>query len=464
MNKHMLKGFDEIRADEHLIEKTKIRMLKSLQNRRMAFPVKKIAFTAIPVLMVIVILAVVFINSLSGSGFVMTANAQDLMQGIKPQNVDVSNSVTDNFVKSTQNFSINLFKQTYKNGENTLISPTSAFLALGMTANGADGSTLKEFTNVLGKYGMTVDDLNRAYKAYSNDLTGKRGSTTINNANSIWFRTGLKVKKSFLQDNADFFGAGARALNFDDKNSADTMNNWVKTNTNGKIEKMVDELKPDDVMYLINALYFDAKWQKPFDTKIKASNETFFLGNGNTTQSTFMHLKDNLDYMKDQSSSAVLLPYDDGRFAMLCILPNKGIKLNDYISTMSENTIPNLIKQKSNVNISVTLPEFKVTADYQLNDMFKGMGLKNAFDSGKADFSKMYEGSNGLYISSVRQKTFLQINELGTQAGAATSVEMERSIIMDANSINFNRPFVYAIIDTQTNLSLFLGTIENPNQ
>lgn len=462
MNKDIFNGFNDIKADKYLITKTKKKILEPSQRYSHHFSKRKFAISAVPVIAVAVVLTIIFSNTVGGSQFIMTANAQDLMQGIKPQKIDVYNSVTDNFVKSTQNFSINLFKQTYKNGENTLISPTSAFLALGMTANGADGSTLKEFTNILGKYDMKIDDLNRAYKAYSNDLTEKHGSTTIYNANSIWFRTGLKVKKSFLQNNADFFGAGARALNFDNKSSVDTINNWVKTNTNGKIEKMVDELKRDDVMYLINALYFDAKWQKPFDTKVKASKDAFSLDNGNYTLATYMHLNDNLDYMKDQNSSAVLLPYNDGRFAMLCILPNKGIKLNDYINTMSENTISNLIKQKSNVNISVTFPEFKVTADYKLNNMLKNMGLNNAFDSSKADFSKMCEGSDGLYISSVRQKTFLQVDELGTQAGAATSVEMEKLIMM--SDLNFNRPFVYAIIDTQTNLPLFLGTIENPNQ
>lgn len=462
MNKHMLQGFYDIKADENLKTKTKLLMLESLKNDRTNNSVKKIAISAIPVFIVLSILAVVFINSLSGSEFIMTANAQDLMKGIKPQSVNVSNSISDNFVNSTQIFSISLFKQTYKSGRNALISPTSVFLSLGMTANGANGSTLSEFTDMLGKQGMTIDDLNRAYKAYLNELTEKRGRTILNISNSIWFRTDIKINKSFLQDNADFYGADARGLDFNDKDSVKIINNWVKTNTKNQIDNAVDELKPEDVMYLISTLYFDAKWQKPFDTQQEASGGTFYLANEDTTQATFMHLTNHLDYMRNQNSSAVLLPYDDGRFAMLCILPDKGVKLNDYVNTMSEDTIENLISQRANVNISVTLPKFRTTADYQLNDMLKNMKLNNAFDSNMADFSKMCEGTNGLFISSVRQKSLLQVDELGTRGGASTSVEIAKEIIM--NDINFNRPFVYAIIDTKTELPLFIGAMENPNQ
>ncbi len=335
MNKDIFGGFNEIKADECLKARTKEKMLEPQKKTNKPFLKRKIAIAIIPVISILVALTIMFSGSVFSNQVLITAKAQDFMQGIKAQDVDVSNAVTDNFIKSTQNFSVNLFKQSYKSGENTLVSPTSAFLSLGMAANGASGTTLDAFNNVLGKYGMTVDELNKAYKAYSDELTQKRGGTQLDISNSIWFRNDFKANLNFLQNNADFFGAGARELDFDDKNSANVINDWVNTNTNGKIDKIIDRIDSNDVMYLINALYFNAKWQNPFDTTEFASDDTFNLDNGATTQASYMNLAGNLDYIKGQNESGILLPYDDGRFAFLCILPNKGISLKDYISSMT---------------------------------------------------------------------------------------------------------------------------------
>jgi serine protease inhibitor len=391
-----------------------------------------------------------------------TAKAQDLMAGIKSNSVDVSNAVTDKFIKSTQSFSIELFKNSVQEGKNSLISPASVFLALGMTANGANGETLNSFNTVLGKYGMTLDELNKAYKAYSDELTKERGSTSLNIANSIWFRTDFTPKAEFLQNNADYFGAGARALNFSNKSSPDTINSWVKQHTNSKIDKVVNKIDPNDVMYLINTIYFNAKWEKPFDTEHRASKDNFYLSSGSTKTTMFMHLADNMDYIRGQNVSAVLLPYNDGRFAFLCILPDKGINLDEYIKTLNESTIPQLISQKTNTEMALTIPQFKASCDFELNDALKKMGLGIALDGGKADFSKMGNANDNLFISSVKHKTFLQVDELGTEAGAVTSVIMSKGVPTIRQTMIFNRPFIYAIIDTKTNIPLFLGLMENP--
>jgi serine protease inhibitor len=459
MNKDIFEGFKDIKADKYLITKTKRKMLD--QNpKKNVFSLKKLSYAIIPVVAIAVALSVFFIVMPLGNNAILTAKAQDLMEGISARNVDVAGAVSSDFVKSTQNFSIGLFKNSVKTGENTLVSPTSVCFALGMAENGASGETLSAFKNVLGKYGMTLEDLNKAYKAYSDELIQKRGNTVITIANSIWYQTDFTAKASFLQTNADYFGAGARTINFGDKTTIDVINNWVKQNTSNKIDKITDKIDPNDVMMLINALSFDAKWQMPFDTTMKASEQDFHLENGSTQKTAFMNLDEKVDYIKGQNESAVLLPYDDGRFAFLCILPNEGIKLNDYIKTLNEKTIPDLISIKKNSEIPVILPEFKTTFDTDLKDILKNMGLGIAF-GGKADFSNMGKDSGGLYISSVKHKTFLQVDELGTSAGAVTDAEMSK-LSIPSERLVFNRPFVYAIIDTDTNLPLFIGAMENP--
>jgi len=367
-------------------------------------------------LIIATVIAIVLAFTLfhSSPSFNERATAKDLMTEIIPNDVNVSNTITDKFIDSTQRFSIELFKNSIKKGENSLISPASVFLALGMTANGAGGETLDSFITCLGKYDLTLDELNQAYKAYSDELTKKRGSTVLNIANSVWFRDDFNPKAEFLQSNADYFGAGARKLNFNDKASVGVINNWVGENTNHKIDKIIYEINPDEVMHLINALYFNAKWQKPFDISKKASQEDFYLSNGKTQTTTFMHLTDQFDYVSGPSASAVLLPYNDGRLTFLCILPDKGIKLDEYIKTFDENTIPDLISRKSHTDIAVTMPKFKTSGDLELKDVLKNMGLGIAFDEIRADFSKMGNANDRLVISSVKHKTFLQVDELSS--------------------------------------------------
>jgi serine protease inhibitor len=461
MNKDLFDGFKDIEADKYLITKTKRKMLEQSQKKN-TFLVKKLSYAIIPTFAIALALSVFFIVVQPGSNAILTAKAQDLMQGISARNVVVAGAITSDFIKSTQNFSIELFKNSVKTGENTLVSPTSVCFALGMASNGANGETLSAFKNVLGKYGMTLDELNTAYKAYSDELTQKRGNTVLTISNSIWYQTDFTAKSSFLQANADYFGAGARTVNFKDKTTIDIINNWVKQNTKNKIDKITDKIDPKVVMMLINALSFDAKWQMPFDTTMKASEQDFYLENGSTQKATFMNLDEKVDYIKSTNESAVLLPYDDGRFAFLCILPNEGIKLSDYIETLNQNTISNLIGIKKKTYISVILPEFKTTFNTDLKDTLKNLGLGIAFDKYKADFSNMGKDSGNLYISSVKHKTFLQVDELGTSAGAVTSVEIQVSSFIQLERLVFNRPFVYAIVDTNTNLPLFIGTMENP--
>lgn len=456
MNKKMFDGFNDIKADEKLVSKTK----KAVHTKKIfkRFSMQKIS--AATALIAAALIFIIFFIYSPASNSSMTASAQNLMDGITPQKVDTTSAMSDNFIKSTQNFSMNIFKASVKDGKNSLISPASLFLTLGMTANGTDKDTLNEFKKVLGKYCGTLDELNNGYKAYSDYICKKQGSTNLNIANSIWYDSKrFKPLNSFLQTNANYYNSGMMSINFNDKSSVDVINNWVKENTQNKIDKIVDKIDRDDVMFLVNAVCFNGKWQKSFDASLNKT-APFFLENGKSENATFMNSTGELNYFINNNTSAVMLPYDDDRFILLCILPNENIKLSDYIKTLNSNSILDIMNNKKHDNISISLPKFKTSFSTKLNDALKEMGLGKAFNA-NADFSKM--GSGSLFISSVTHKTFFEVDENGTTVSASTKVEIRKQCALPY-VFNFNRPFIYSIIDTKTNIPLFIGAIENPNQ
>ena len=407
--------------------------------------------------------AAVAVLAASAGGAATKAVSKDLMSGIKAQKVSISGAVTQNFINSTQSFSVNLFKKTYQDGANTLVSPTSAYLALGMAANGASGTTRTAFQTLLGKYGLHIADLDKAYKAYSGDLTQKRGNTTLTLANSIWFNSTFTPNKNFLQTNADYFGTTAKKLDFTNPDAVNEINSWVKSKTGGKISKIIDKLQKEEVMHLLDALYFNAKWTLPFDRTSMPYGSSFYLENGEASRVTYMLLNEaKLSYAQGASETAVLLPYNDKRFAMLLMLPNKGVTLRKYVADMNEKTIPNLVSAMEKTSVDLALPQFKVESDNLLDKALKGMGLSVAYGD-KADFPKIGTDKRSLCISSVHQKTYLDVNELGTEAGAVTDIGVGTTALpTDIKQLKFDHPFAYAIIDTKTNLPLFIGAMEKP--
>lgn len=455
MNKRPLKGFDDIKANARLVANTKSRMLnlpKSSANHRLP---KSVAAAAL----VLTLSAALIFGIANGGGgkYLLTAKATNLMQGVKPQTVEVNGALTNSFVDSTADFSVNLFKKVYQDGQNALVSPASACLALGMTANGASGDTRTAFTTVLGKYGMDVGSLDKAYKAYSDLLTEKKGKTTLTLSNAIFFDQNFSANKDFLQKNADYFGAGAQKLDFANSGAASLINSWVKKNTGGRIAHMIDQIEPNTVMYLMNAAYFKGGWQNPFEQGTVRDN--FYPESGKKTTANYMTLESSLKYAQTSSETSVLLPYDDGRFSMLLILPQKGEKLADYIGGMNAKTFADMTEKMKETDVTMELPQYKAESSYNLRDALSAMGLGIAFDQEKADFSKMGKDKNDLFIGSVTQKAFLQVNGKGTEAAADTTVEMNtKSMPVDLSKhIVFNHPFIYAVIDTKTNLPLFLG-------
>jgi serine protease inhibitor len=440
-------------------EEAKQRLINEVKKpRKSGF--KKLGIVSIPAVAALIAF-VLFTTGVFPPKTALKVQAMDLMKGVTPNKVETV-YLTDKFKQSTADFSIDLFKKSYTKGKNSLVSPASVYLALGMTANGTGGNTLKEFEAVLGK-GMNMKELN----AYYSTLMGKFMNSEIdkvNIANSIWYRNdnNLKIKGEFLQTNADYYKASAYKADFNSKQTVEDINNWVKANTGGQIDKIVDNIKERTVMYLINAVNFDAQWEKPYE-KESVRKDNFELQDGSKKSADLMYSKE-YGYIKDDNAQGFMKRYKDGKYSFVALLPNEGVSIDSYVASLSGSKFISLLNDKTKEEVVTALPMFKSEYSIELVEPLKQLGLKECFNSGKADFSKMVNGTeNNPYVSEVLHKTFISVDTKGTKAGAATKVTTQAASA-PMKSIILNRPFVYAIVDNETNLPLFIGTMMNPTE
>jgi len=386
----------------------------------------------------------------------LEVQASDLMKDIPANDVKGKQS-DDRFIANSASFSIELFKKSVEKGKNTLISPVSVLRALAMTANGADNGTLKQMQTVLGK-DIPIDELNEYLYYYVKKLPNG-DKAKLNIANSIWFRNDLTVEKDFLQKNADYYKAAAFKSAFDDR-TVNEINDWVKKNTDGLIDKILEQIPGDAVMYLINTLLFDAEWETMYSDD-KVSKGDFTAYDGSKQKAMFMN-SDEHAYLDDGNAVGFIKPYAYG-YSFVALLPNEDVSIDDYIASMTGEGFMNLIKNKEFCAVNAYLPKFSVEYEINMNETLKAMGMPDAFAPDKADFTKISK-SGGLYIGEVRHKTYIEINERGTRAGAATIVDLRLTAAPDKPKVvRLDRPFIYAIIDDATNLPLFIGTVTSMN-
>ena len=386
----------------------------------------------------------------------LEVQASDLMKDIPANDVKGKQS-DDRFIANSASFSIELFKKSVEKGKNTLISPVSVLLALAMTANGADNGTLNQMQTVLGK-DIPIDELNEYLYYYVKKLPNG-DKAKLNIANSIWFRNDLTVEKDFLQKNADYYKAAAFKSAFDDR-TVNEINDWVKKNTDGLIDKILEQIPGDAVMYLINTLLFDAEWETMYSDD-KVSKGDFTAYDGSKQKAMFMN-SDEHAYLDDGNAVGFIKPYAYG-YSFVALLPNEDISIDDYIASMTGEGFMNLIKNKEFCAVNAYLPKFSVEYEINMNETLKAMGMPDAFAPDKADFTKISK-SGGLYIGEVRHKTYIEINERGTRAGAATIVDLRLTAAPEKPKVvRLDRPFIYAIIDDATNLPLFIGTVTSMN-
>jgi len=372
-------------------------------------------------------------------------------------------------IEASNRFGLKLFYEVnaaQAPGENVFISPLSASLALGMTLNGAADSTRKAMASTLELAGMSPEEINQSYRRIIDDLTGLDPAVAFDIANSIWYKQGFPISADFVDLNRTYFDAQVRGLDFNQFWAIDTINHWVDINTHGKITEIIKEISPDAVMFLINAIYFKGDWTLTFDTALTEEMD-FTLGDGSVVTRPIMRTDTLLAYFENDLFQAVDLPYGDRSFSMTVFLPKPSHTPDEIISQLSPVNWAAWIGALSETKVMLGLPKFKFSYEVFLTDILKALGMTIAFDPGAADFSNMVEDGSmlfgNLFISFVKQKTFVQVDEVGTEAAAVTIVGIELTgFLPDEKIMMVTRPFVLAIRERGTGSILFIGKIVDP--
>jgi serine protease inhibitor len=345
--------------------------------------------------------------------------------------------------------------------ENTILSPLSASLALGMTANGARGETLDSMLAVLGFRGLDADELNRSAKGISDLILKLDPKVDMRVANSVWANEGFPFHESFFEAVRQWYDAEARTLPFADPATLGIINGWVQANTGGKIDKILDVIPPQAVMYLINALYFKGDWTYRFDPA-RTRPADFTTVAGERTAVKLMDQIAELPYAEVDGVQLVELPYASGGFAMTLVLPAPGQRIDDVARGLDAGRWAEWVAALEKQEVQVQLPRFRAETDKVLNDPLIALGMGIAFGLGAADFSGLSPAGRDLAISMVRQKTFIQVDELGTEAAAVTAVEISRTSMPARPVFRADRPFLLAIRERSSGALLFLGRIGAP--
>lgn len=356
-------------------------------------------------------------------------------------------------------FSVKLFQQSLDEKQNTLVSPLSVLLALAMTANGAEENTLTQMEAV---FGAPLDSLNLYLQTYAAQLP-QTEKCKLSIANSIWLKTDpdIKVKRDFLQTNADYYNASVYQAPFNTK-TLKQINEWVETNTDGMIDKILDEISRDAVMYLINALAFDAEWEEPY-TDIQVREDIFTTTDGREQKVDFMYGSE-YQYLQDENAQGFIKYYNNRDYAFVALLPDENVSVAEYAAELNGEKLNRILSQPQCVEVHTAIPKFESEYTLEMSQLLQKMGIVDAFDPDRADFSGMasWPADTNLYIDQVLHKTYISVNERGTRAGAVTAVAMNKATSIrpvEFKTVYLNRPFVYMLIDSRNNLPLFIGTV-----
>ena len=360
-------------------------------------------------------------------------------------------------------FAFDLLKQITREqpGTNVFISPFSVSTVLQMVANGAVGDTRAEMQRVLKTTGLPAETLNAACKDLNQSLNSQT-NVILNLADAIWYKEGFHLKPGFVSDNRNYFSAKLAGVDFGKSESAQTINDWAETSTHGKIKQVVQfPFPPLTRVILANAIYFKGKWDRPFGKRIE-DNAFYVLPGGKPKQVPTMWQHGHFDYQQGAGFQAVRLPYAGGRLQMYLFLPDTNSTPAKLLADLNADTWRDKIPPKfQDMQGMLALPRFKLDYDVTLNDPLKALGLRQAFDN--ADFSAM--ANEPLFVSEVKQKSFVEVNEEGTEAAAVTTVRMTFSAMpVPQNAFNMivDRPFLFVIADDQTKSILFMGVIYYP--
>jgi serpin B len=365
-------------------------------------------------------------------------------------------------IEADHQFAFELFKEVCSGSEenNLMISSLSASYALGMTYNGANGTTKDAFRDVLHFGELTDEEVNESYKELMSQLVTLDDQVQFSIANSIWYKLGYNVLADFISTNQEYFDAAVEELDFSDPEAVDIINGWIEEKTNDKIRDMLDYIPSEAVMYLINAIYFNATWKYQFEPE-DTYQGNFILEEGGIHTADFMQVEGTFNYTNQEDFTAVELPYGDSAFSMVVMLPKPGISAGDIVGAMDAESWDSWFQYSTMQNVLIQLPKFKYGFKSLLNEPLIDLGLGIAFNDA-ADFSNITPGG-GIFISRVIHQTFIDVNEEGTEAAAATIVEMiETSAGGGPTVFKADRPFLYVIRENSTGALLFMGKVGKP--
>jgi len=370
---------------------------------------------------------------------------------------DLQTTFNEEMIEANQKFALNIFKtlQVEEKGKDIFISPFSISTALTMVLKGAKGETLEEMRRVLELNDISESDINIYYKDILENLNNYEGNIELAIRNSVWIKKGESIEQEFIDDMENIFSSYVKELDFSKTESIETINSWIEEATNEKIKDMLKQtIPPDVIMYLINAIYFNEDWKYQFDED-KTFTTEFASENGDAINVDMMNSKMNIDYYKEDKFQAVRLPYNEKDLSMLVFLPQEAIKIGDFISNFD---LEILNKTLTNLEIFeeliVQIPKFKIEYGTKLlNDPLKSLGMNLPF-SAQADFSRIREG---LMISRVMHKSFIEVNEQGSEAAAATIVELQETAALEPEIFRADRPFIFLIYDQNSSSILFIG-------
>jgi serpin B len=373
-------------------------------------------------------------------------------------------SVDEKLVNANTKFGFQLFSEIIQQGgsENVFISPTSVAIALAMTYNGASSETQQEMAQALEFQGMTLSEINQANEALKTSLENADPEVQLSIANSLWARQEISFNPEFLQRNQDFYGARVEELDFTNPNAPGIINNWVEENTNGRIEQIINEIQPEAILFLINAIYFKGNWAEQFDENL-TTEQPFYLPDGSEKPHPLMSQSGRYLYLENEDFQGISLPYGDGRLSLYVFLPREASSLAEFQKQLTFENWQQWTSQFQRREGLIKLPRFKFEYEIQLNEALKALGMETAFDANKANFSNMTD--TPAKIDEVKHKTFVEVNEEGTEAAAVTSVGVVATSARMPETpfqMTVNRPFWCAIRDNQTGTVLFMGSIVNP--
>ena len=357
----------------------------------------------------------------------------------------------------TMDFAVNLFREAAEEGENTLVSPLSVLTALAMAANGAEGDTLTEMETTLGG---TREDLN-------DWLDGFKDDDQLKQAGGIWVKDDQKFdpNEEFLTKMQKVYDAAFTEAPFD-KTTRDEINNWVREQTDGMIDGIIDEIPEDAIMYLINALSFEAAWENPYD-EFQVQESVFTTEDGRELDVEMMY-GTAYDYLRMENATGFRQWYENEDYAFVALLPNDGVTVAELVDSLTGERLAQLLEQPEEDVVQTAIPKFEAESDFELSEVLMNMGMDHAFDADAANFSGLgtYENRN-IYIDRVLHKTSIQVAEQGTKAGAATAVEIICGSAAfgpaeEPTTVYLDRPFVYMIVEHETGLPIFMGTCMEP--